>query len=137
MVRTKQSRLLSLVVVVAISTLTLATPALAQRDTGIIVVHADGPDGEALPGVEVVAKGPVGTQTQYTGLDGSARFPGLYPGTGYQVTFTLNGFTTVVQEGLVVRAARTISFTVTLELASVEETINVFGESPVVDCPAS
>ena len=57
-------------------------------------------DGAPLPGVQVVATGPVGSQTQFTGVDGTARFPGLYPGTGYTATFTLDGFKTVIREGL-------------------------------------
>ena len=43
-------------------------PGFAQRDTGIMVVHATDPDGAPLPGAMVVARGPVGTQTQYTGI---------------------------------------------------------------------
>ena len=63
--------------------------------------------------------GPVGSQTQYTGIDGSARFPGLYPGEGYSVTFTLDGFTTVIRDGLSITAGRVIDFTVTMDLATV------------------
>ncbi len=81
-------------------TLVFALPAQAQRDTGVMTVRALDPDGAPLPGVMVVASGPVGTQTQYTGIDGSARFPGLYPGDGYTATFTLDGFKTVIREGL-------------------------------------
>jgi len=103
------------------------------RDTGVMVVHAMGPDGGPLPGVMVVSRGPVGRQTQYTGVDGSARFPGLYPGEGYSATFTLNGFTTVIREGLIVSAGRVIDFSVALALATVEETIMVTGESPLVN----
>ena len=113
--------------------LAFATPAFAQRDTGIMVVRAVDPDGAPLPGVMVLARGPVGTQTQYTGIDGTARFPGLYPGTGYTATFTLDGFNTLIREGLEIRAQRTTSIEVTMQLATVEETITVTGESPVVD----
>ena len=63
-------------------TLAFAMPAEAQRDSGIMLVRVMDPDGAPLPGVMVVSRGPVGTQTQYTGVDGSARFPGLYPGLG-------------------------------------------------------
>ncbi len=118
---------------VLLAALAIALPAAGQRDTGGIVVHAVDIDGFALPGVQVVARGPVGTQTQYTGLDGSARCAGLYPGTGYEVTFSLEGFKTLVRAGLVVRAARTTLIEVTLEISAVAETINVLGESPVVD----
>ena len=112
--------------------LTCAQPALAQRDTGIMVVRALDPSGAPLPGVMVVARGPVGTQTQYTGADGSARLPGLYPGP-YTAAFTLDGFKTVVREGLVIQAQRAVAFEIAMELATVEETITVVGESPVVD----
>jgi hypothetical protein len=81
----------------------------------------------------VVASGPVGTQTQYTGVDGTARFPGLYPGDGYTATFALDGFKTIIREGLEISADRTTSFDMTMELATVEETITVTGESPLVD----
>ena len=113
--------------------LVVAFPAQAQRDTGIMSVRALDPDGVPLPGVMVVAKGPVGTQTQFTGIDGTARFPGLYPGSGYTATFTLDGFKTVIREGLSIQAQRTTAFDLEMELASVEETITVTGESPVVD----
>ncbi len=112
---------------------TFATPAFAQRDSGIMVVRVADPDGAPLPGVMVVSRGPVGTQTQYTGIDGSARFPGLYPGVGYTATFTLNGFSTVIREDIVIQAQRTTQFDIVMELASVEETITVVGETPVVD----
>jgi hypothetical protein len=114
-------------------TLAFAAPAFAQRDTGQMRVVVVDPDGAALPGVQVVVAGPVGRQTQYTGVDGSARFPGLYPGTGYTATFTLDGFTTVIREGLEITAQRTTQFEITMELSTVEETITVTGESPLVD----
>jgi hypothetical protein len=113
-------------------TLVLALPAQAQRDTGVMNVQALDPDGAPLPGVMVVARGPVGTQTQYTGVDGTARFPGLYPG-AYTATFTLDGFKTIVREGLTIQAQRTTAFSMTMELATVEETVTVTGKSPVVD----
>ncbi|MCH8991572.1 MAG: TonB-dependent receptor, partial [Acidobacteria bacterium] len=85
------------------------------------------------PGVMVVVKGPVGTQAEYTGVDGTARFPGLYPGDGYTATFTLDGFKTVIREGLSIGAGRTVAFDLEMELSAIEETITVTGESPVVD----
>ena len=124
-----------LMMVLAVTlTLGLASTAYAQsRDTGLAVVHAEDPDGAPLPGVMVVMRGPVGQQTQYTGIDGSARFPGLYPGAGYSATFALDGFTTVIRDGLEITANRVIDFTVEMTLATVEETITVTGASPLVD----
>ena len=62
--------------------LVVAFPAQAQRDTGIMSVRALDPDGVPLPGVMVVAKGPVGTQMQFTGIDGHPRGP-QHPGAAY------------------------------------------------------
>ncbi|MGD8331746.1 MAG: hypothetical protein PVJ49_20105, partial [Acidobacteriota bacterium] len=38
-----------------------------------------------------------------------------------------------MREGLVIQAQRTTAFTMTMELATVEETVTVTGKSPVVD----
>ena len=124
-----------LMMVLAVTlTLGVANTAFAQgRDVGLALVHAEDPDSAPLPSVMVVMRGPVGQQTQYTGIDGSARFPGLYPGEGYAATFTLDGFTTIIRDGLVVTAGRTIEFTVTMELATVEKIITVADESLLVD----
>ena len=65
-------------------------------------------------------------------VDGSYRFPNLPPGT-YNVTYEMPGFATLRREGIVTRAQTTITVNVTLELATVAETITVTGESPVVD----
>ena len=104
----------------------------AQRDTGTMRVRAVDPDGAPLPGVMVVARGPVGSQTQYTGIDGTARFPGLYPGV-YTATFTLDGFKTVIREGLQITPQRTVAFDMTMELATVEETITVTADTPMLE----
>ncbi len=117
----------------AFTLLVYASPAFAQRDVGQMRVVVTDPDSAPLPGVQVVVAGPVGSQTQYTGIDGTARFPGLYPGAGYTATFTLGGFTTVIREGLEITAQRTTQFTITMELSAVEETVTVTGESPLVD----
>ncbi|MGD8330815.1 MAG: carboxypeptidase-like regulatory domain-containing protein, partial [Acidobacteriota bacterium] len=132
MMLSKRWRGLTMMALAVTLTLAFALPAQAQRDTGIMNVQAIDPDGAPLPGVMVVARGPVGTQTQYTGVDGTARFPGLYPG-NYTATFSLDGFKTIVREGLTIQAQRTTAFSMTMELASVEETVTVTGKSPVVD----
>ncbi len=110
-----------------------AGPAVGQvAGTGAMEFRILDPDGVPLPGVQVVVEGPLGTNTYYAGVDGSARALGLAPGL-YDATFTLDGFSTVVREGLRVSVGRTISVTVNMELSSVQETITVTGESPVVD----
>ena len=76
-------------------------------------VRALSPDGSPLSGVRVVARGSAGTRTQYTGIDGTARFPGLDPG-AYAAIFILNGFETFTREGLRIAPQRTVAFDATL-----------------------
>jgi hypothetical protein len=86
----------------------------ATTGAGTMNVRALGRDGAPLVGVMVVARGPVGPRTEYTGVDGTARFPGLGPG-AYTATFTLDGFKTFVREGLEIQTQRTTAFEVVLE----------------------
>ena len=51
----------------------------------------------------------------------------------YTVTFVLTGFSTVVREGVEVSGSATVSINADLRVGSLEETITVTGESPVVD----
>jgi len=86
----------------------------ARTGTGTMNVRALGRDGAPLAGVAVVTRGPAGPRTEYTSVEGIARFPGLEPG-AYTATFTLDGFKTFVREGLEIRAQRTTAFAVALE----------------------
>jgi len=104
------------------------------RATGVIQGKVVDDDGVALPGVMVTVAGPslIGTQTAYTGSDGSFRLP-LLPRGDYTVTFALQGFATIVRENTEVGVQRTTSLDVQMSLSSVEETITVTGRSPIVD----
>lgn len=108
------------------------SPAEQIRDTGALIVRALGPDGMALPGVQVVVKGDLGNRTEYTSVNGSTRFAGLTPGI-FSATFTLEGFKEVIHENVRVSVGRTTEVVVMLEFAAVVETVTVSGESPVVD----
>lgn len=81
--------------------------------TGTMNVRAVDRDGAPLPGVMVQTRGPGGSRTQYTGIDGTARFPGLDQG-AYTVTFARSGFETFVREGLEIRPQRTTAFDMAL-----------------------
>ncbi len=114
--------------------LVLTTPALAQTADATIEVAVLDQGGAALPGVTVTV---TGTETGFartavTGAEGAARMPAVPPGS-YKVTFELQGFTTVVQEGLVLRLGQTARLTATLTVAQLAETVNVVAESPLVD----
>jgi len=126
-------RLLVTFVVMTVATVGWATPATAQTaGTGAMIARTLDPDGLPLPGTMVFLEGPLGTNTQFTAIDGNARFLGLAPG-NYTVTCSLDGFKTIVREQLRITVGRTVSVSVNMELSAIEETITVTGETPVVD----
>jgi len=90
--------------------------------------------GALLPGVTAAVEGPslMGTQTRVTNERGVYRFPALPPG-DFKVTFTLAGFSTLVREGIHITAAFTATVDVQLKVSTLAETVQVVGQSPVVD----
>ncbi len=91
--------------------------------------------GAVLPGVTVEASSPVLIEKVRSGVtDGSGlyRIVDLRPGT-YTVTVTLPGFATVKREGLELTGSVTLTIPIELKVGSLEETVTVSGESPVVD----
>lgn len=120
----------------AIVALLFAIPAIveAQVQTGRIVGTVSDPDGSPLPGVSVTVSGPnlIQDRVDTTNELGQYRFIALPPG-NYGISYQLQGFQGLVREGIRVSVGSATSVNVTLELATVEETITVTGESPLVD----
>ena len=112
----------------------LAVPALAQRTTGGISGTVKDSTGAMLPGVTVSVSGPaiVGTQTATTNEQGFYRFINLPPG-DYQLVFTLQGFTSVTRRGLRVPVGGTIEGDAALAVRQMQESIDVVGDSSVLD----
>ncbi len=90
--------------------------------------------GAVLPGVNITASSPalLGAQTVTSEANGEYRFPSLPSGT-YTLTFELSGFQTMKREGIVLAVGQTLTVDATLQLATVQESVTVTGESPVVD----
>lgn len=112
-----------------------AAIAHAQVQTGSIVGVVSDTSNAVLPGATVSVSGERligGVQTAVTDAAGSYRFDRLPPGT-YAIKVELPGFRTVERADIRVSAAFTATVNVRLELGSVEETITVTGESPVID----
>lgn len=109
-------------------------PAWGQPTTGSIRGTVVDHTGAVLPGVTVTAESPalLGVQTVVTDASGDYRFPALPPGT-YRLKFELPGFTTVVREGVIIQIGFQAAVNVQLNVAAIEETVTVTGESPVVD----
>jgi len=90
--------------------------------------------GAVLPGATVTATSPalLGKQAIVSEANGDYRFPNLPAGT-YAVTFELSGFQTARRENIVLQTGQTLTIDLTLQLATLQETVTVTGESPVVD----
>jgi hypothetical protein len=90
--------------------------------------------GAVLPGVSVTATSPalIQPQTQVTGGDGSYRFLALPPGV-YEISFELSGFQNVKREGIRVVINQTLTVDQQMQVATLQETVTVTGESPIVD----
>jgi hypothetical protein len=125
-----------LVLAISIALLTaLAMPALAQVQTGSILVNTVDAQGAVVPGVMVTISSPAlvaGQMSGTTDAGGAYRFPSLPPGV-YSVKLELQGFKTLIRENIVVSVGQTTPMDLTLDVASVAETVTVTGESPVVD----
>src|SRR4029453_10817885 len=112
-----------------------ALPAAAQVQTGSILVRVSDQQGGAVPGVTITLSSPVlvaGTMTGVTDTGGVNRFPSLNPGT-YSVKLDLQGFRSVIREGIIVVVGQTVPIDLSMQVATVAETVTVTGASPVVD----
>jgi outer membrane receptor protein involved in Fe transport len=117
-----------------------AVPASAQisSTTGAINGKVSDTTGGALPGVSVTVASPSmqGTRSYVTDASGEYRFPAVPPG-DYRITYELAGFSTVVREGVRVGLGFTATVNTEMVVASLQETVTVTGESPVVDVTAT
>src|SRR5262245_34092583 len=116
----------------------MASTALAQgggaSTTGSINGKVSDSSSAVLPGVTVSATSPalMGVQTSITDGGGNYRFPALPPGI-YTVTFELPGFNTLKRENIQISMGFTATMNVELAVASLQETVTVTGDSPVID----
>ena len=121
-----------------VSALVLSTSAFAQgggaSSTGTIQGRVVDAQGAVLPGVTVTAASPalLGQQTAVTSETGNYRFPAVPSGT-YTLTYELPGFNTVKREGIQITLGFTANVNVELALATLQETVTVTGESPIID----
>jgi hypothetical protein len=124
-------RLTGFVLVVA-ALIVLPATAFAQA---VIAGSVKDSSGAVLPGVTVEAASPALIEKVRSAVsDGSGqyRIEDLRPGT-YSVTFTLPGFSTYKREGIELTGSFTANVNGDMKVGSLEETVTVTGESPIVD----
>ncbi len=113
-------------------------PATAQQTTGTIAGRIVDDQGAAVPGVTVTARN---TQTGFTRTDvsdaeGSYRLTALPVGT-YDVTAELQGFSRLENRGIVLSVGQTLDVNMALKVASLQESITVTGETPLIESRSS
>ncbi|MDP3716533.1 MAG: carboxypeptidase regulatory-like domain-containing protein [Acidobacteriota bacterium] len=122
--------------------LSISTSVFAQgggaSSTGTIQGRVSDSQGAVLPGVTVTATSPSmpGVQTAVSSENGNYRFPAVPPGS-YTLAFELAGFNTLRREGIQISLGFTANVNVELALATLQETVTVSGQSPVIDTTAT
>jgi hypothetical protein len=114
--------------------LLLTVPTYAQQGTTELRGKVVDSQGGVLPGVTVTVRNQATGMFRETqsGSDGSFIASGLTPGT-YEVVAELQGFKKFTRGNLQLSVGNTTSIDVTMEVGSLEETVNVSAESPLVD----
>ena len=129
----KSKRALTLALGV-VALLASVTSGAAQDFRGRINGTVSDNTGAVLPGVTVTATSPalIQPQVQVTGAEGEYRFLALPPGV-YELSFELSGFQGIKREGIRVVINQTLSVDLQMQVATLQETVTVSGQSPVVD----
>jgi hypothetical protein len=127
-------RVRSIAMLAALMLVVSVTSAWAQSQTGEIFGKVTDESGAVLPGVTVTITSPVLLQplSATTSETGSFQFPRLNVAT-YNVKFEVPGFKTVVKEGIQVTVGFNANVSTQLGVSTVQETVTVTGESPIVD----
>ena len=127
-----RNRYLGILVIAAL----LWLPAFASAQVlGSIAGNVKDSSNAVLPGVTVEASSPAlieKVRSAVTDGSGQYRIVNLPPG-AYAVTFSLPGFNTVKREGVEISGNFTATIDAEMKVGSVQETVTVTGETPVVD----
>jgi Carboxypeptidase regulatory-like domain len=122
-------RVLGLVLLAAVG---FAPAARAQvASTGNIYGTVKDESGAVLPGATATLTGAFGTRTTTSGTNGDFRFVNVDHGT-HTLRVGLTGFTGVTRPVTVV-TGQNLELGFSLKVASVEETVTVTGDAPIVD----
>lgn len=114
---------------------TMSGTGFAQTRLASIEGRVTDESNAPIPGVTVTVTSPalqVAQMVKVTGPDGSYRIPELPIGP-YRLTFELAGFRTFVRDGVALTAGFVARVDADLKVGTLEESVTVSGQSPVVD----
>jgi hypothetical protein len=135
----KKDFIIGVCIFLVLSLVLLGGLSFGQRMTGNIVGEVKDGEGTPLPGVTVEISSPSlmgGVHSQVTSGAGGYRFVNLPPGT-YKLVFSLGGFQTVERQNIKVSLDTTVTADIILKQSTVQESIEVTAEAPVVDVTKS
>jgi hypothetical protein len=131
----RAARIVVLAGVLGVILLGSGTAWAQTTSNGSIAGVVKDPSGAVMPGVTVEAASPAlieKVKAAVTDGQGEYRIVELRPGP-YTVTFTLPGFSTVKREGVELTSGFTATVNAELKVGSLEESILVSAETPLVD----
>jgi hypothetical protein len=107
---------------------------LAQIDTGSISGAVTDQSGAVLPGVTVTITSLTTGQARTLVTDDRGRYQvsALQP-SRYSVKAELQGFSTVTRPEVTVNVGSAVDINITMQLATVQETVTVTGEAPLIE----
>ena len=112
--------------------------AQSQATTGVIEGTVVDESGAALPGVTVILTNTATNFQKVVVTDGNGRFRGLLLPLGpYTVTAGLEGFATLVREGLDLALGQAVNLEFTLGVSATQEEITVTGEASLIETTRS
>src|SRR5512139_1471319 len=124
------------ILILSLLLLVAALPVAAQSLVGTVTGTVKDEQGGVLPGVTVTLAGKTGSRSGVTDAQGSFRFVGVEPGT-YSLTAELTGFRPKRQDNVDVLIGKVADIDIALSVGGVAETVDVVGESRVVDVASS
>ncbi len=108
--------------------------ARAQQITGSVTGTITDPAGSAVvdAAVKLSNTGTGAVQTAATDSEGNFRFLLLPPGV-YSLNVTGSGFKSVIRDGLIVEVDRSLAVPISMQMGQVSETVEVSGQSPLLE----
>ena len=105
-----------------------------QTDTGTILGVVTDSSGASIPNAQVVIENQGTSATQKLAANDQGDFTSAPLGVGkYRVTVTAPGFATKIYSDLVLRVSDRMRLPVSLQPGQVQQTLEVTGESPLID----